>query len=134
MKIILMADQRKYDLLVNFCIAYKQILKKQELSSQFNLSRQIFEACELPVETLASDRFAQLEQLASKAHYNELDAIIYLRDPQEFNPHSDSSFDKLARACDANSIPYATNLATAELLILAIDRGDLDWRDLVRAN
>ncbi len=132
MKIVLLADQRKYELLNNFCIAYKQILCQQELSSQFNLSRQIAEACAIPVETLTSDRFAQIEQLALKANYNEVDAIIYLRDPLLEDSEERSSFDQLARACDLNAIPYATNLATAEILILAIERGDLDWRHLLR--
>ncbi len=129
MNIILMADPRKFDLLVNFCIAYKQILKKHQLSSQFNLSRQIREACDLAVDTLPSDRYVQVEQLASKANYGEIDAVIYLRDPQVDNWEA---FDRLSRACDANSIPYATNLASAELFVLALDRGDLDWRELIR--
>ena len=78
---------------------------------------------------LAADLVSGLDQLASRAHYNEIDAVIYLRDPllgEYDRPNS------LMKACDTNSIPIATNIATAELLVLAIDRGDLDWRELVR--
>ena len=70
-----------------------------------------------------------MDQLASRAMYNEVDAVIYLRDPLlgDYNAPN-----PLMKACDINSIPYATNIATAEILVLAIDRGDLDWRELVR--
>ena len=129
MNIILMADSRKNDLLVNFCIAYRQILKQHHLTSLFSTSRLIQQATKLPVTTLATDSDSSVEQLASRAHYNEIDAVIYLRDP------SLSTYDtpnSLLRACDSNSIPFASNIATAEVLVLAIDRGDLDWRELIK--
>ncbi len=129
MNIILIADPRKYDLLINFCIAYKQILAKHHLISLFNLSRSIRENTDLKVETLATDISASVEQLASKANYNEIDAVIYLRDPLLRSYDAPNS---LMKACDTQSIPYATNIATAEVLVLAIDRGDLDWRELIK--
>lgn len=131
MKIVLLADRRKYELLINFCIAYKEILGKEELSSQFNLSRQLSEVLGISVETITSDRYAQIQQLAHKVSYNEIDAIIYLRDPVHDDPVSRHGFELLTQACDLNSVPYATNLASAEILVLAIDRGDLSWRDLI---
>ncbi|NLZ71074.1 MAG: methylglyoxal synthase [Clostridiaceae bacterium] len=129
MNIVLIADTRKYDLLVNFCIAYNQILEKHRLISLFNISRSIRENTDLTVETLATDISAGIEQLASKATYNEIDAVIYLRDTLLGTYDQPNS---LLKSCDANSIPYATNVASAELLVLAIDRGDLDWRELLR--
>lgn len=129
MNIVLIADTRKYDLLVNFCIAYRQILSKHKLISLFNISRSIRENTDLEVKTLATDISASVEQLASKANYNEIDAVIYIRDPLL------KSYDlpnSLLKSCDINNIPFATNIATAEVLVLAIDRGDLDWRELVR--
>lgn len=129
MNIILMADSRKYDLLVNFCIAYRQILKQHHLISLFNTSRLIQNATRLPVTTLATDSDAGVEQLASRAYYNEIDSVIYLRDP---DLHSYDSPNSLLRACDSNNIPFASNIATAEVLVLAIDRGDLDWRELLK--
>lgn len=129
MNIVLIADTRKYDLLVNFCIAYRQILSKHKLISLFNISRSIRDNTDLEVKTLATDISASVEQLASKANYNEIDAVIYIRDPLL------KSYDlpnSLLKSCDINNIPFATNIATAEVLVLAIDRGDLDWRELVR--
>ncbi len=129
MKIVLLADHRKNELLVNFCIAYCRILEKHELVSVSNTARLVKSASNLEVIGISADNSGGLEPLASRAIFNEIDAVIYLRDPMldEYdlpNP--------LTRACDVNSIPYATNLATAEVLVLAIDRGDLDWRKLIR--
>lgn len=129
MNIVLIADPRKYDLLVNFCIAYKQILAEHRLLSLFNTSRLIRENADLQVETLATDISASVEQLASKTNYNEVDTVIYLRDPSLMSYDNPNS---LLKACDTHSIPFATNIATAEVLVLAIDRGDLDWRELIK--
>ena len=129
MKIVLLADNRKNELLLNLCIAYRQLLDKHELYSVYSTATLISNSADIKIEGLSTDYSGGFDQLASRAMFNELDAIIYLRDTQmsfydEPNP--------LLKACDYNSIPYATNLASAEVLILAIDRGDLDWRELVR--
>jgi methylglyoxal synthase len=127
--IVLLADPQKHELLLNFCIAYNQILGRHEMYSLVNTARLISNAAGLDVTGLPTDISGSLDQLASRASYNEVDAVIYLRDPQ------DRSYDlpnSLLKACDTNIIPLATNLATAELLVLALDRGDLDWRELVR--
>lgn len=129
MNVVLLADNRKNELLVNFCIAYSQILSRHDLFSLFNTARLIRDSAKIDVTGLAADLISGLDQLASRAHYNEIDAVVYLRDPLLSEYDAPNS---LMKACDTNSIPIATNIATAELLVLAIDRGDLDWRELVR--
>lgn len=127
MRIALLADSRKNDLLVNFCIAYSSILAKHDLVSFFALARTIENSTSLHPFPLGGNNVAAIGQLASSAMYNELDAVLYLRDPQAFD-----SPNPLLKACDMNNIPYATSLASAEILVLSIDRGDLDWRELLR--
>lgn len=129
MNIVLLADHRKHELLVNFCIAYSQILARHTMFSLLNTARLIRDATRLNITGLSTEISGSLDQLASRASYNEIDAVIYLRDPLIETYDAPNS---LLKACDTNSIPLATNLATAELLVLALDRGDLDWRDLVR--
>lgn len=129
MKIILLADSRKNELLVNFCIAYSNILSRHEVAALQSMSTLLLASANLEVEGLSADFSGGMDQLASRAMYNEIDAVVYLRDPQLAGYDESNS---LLKACDVNSIPYATNIATAELLVLAIDRGDLDWRELVR--
>lgn len=130
MKIVLLADSRKNELLVNFCIAYRQLLSKHDIYSMQNTAKLLQQSSEIDVFGLSMDYSGGFDQLASRAMFNELDAVIYLRDAQI------GMYDQpnaLLKACDYNNIPYATNLASAEILILAIDRGDLDWRDLIRS-
>ena len=129
MNIVLLADHRKHELLVNFCIAYSQILSRHSMYALFNTARLIRDATRLNVTGLSTEISGSLDQLASRASYNEIDAVIYLRDPLTENYDAPNS---LLKACDTKTIPLATNLATAELLVLALDRGDLDWRELVR--
>ncbi len=131
MKIVIMADNRKNELLVNFCIAYRQLLAKHTLISLHNTATLLESAADLKVVGLSTDYSGGFDQLASRAEYNEIDCVIYLRDTQLANYNE---INPLLKACDYNSIPYATNLASAEILVLAVDRGDLDWRDLVRDN
>lgn len=128
-KIILLADNRKNELLVNFCTAYSQILIRHETFSVSNTAKLIGEATNIRVTGVSTDITGGFDQFASKVLYNEIDAVLYLRDPMldEYTvPNA------LLKACDTNQIPYATNIATAEILVLAIDRGDLDWRELLK--
>jgi hypothetical protein len=130
-RIVLLADNRKNELLINFCIAYKQLLKRHQLLSTLNLARLLEENVGLNVTGVPSDLVGGLGQITQRVGYNEIDAVIHLRDTRqqstEYNKYSRSLLD----ICDVNTIPYASNIATAEILILAIDRGDLDWRELV---
>ena len=129
MKIVLLAENRKVDLLTNFCIAYKNLLKKHELISLGHIAPSLERLSGLSIGGIATDVNASINYMAARAGYNEIDAVIFLKDP------ASDSYDKsniLMQACDQNNIPYASNLATAEILVLAIDRGDLDWRELVK--
>ena len=118
MTIVLMADHRKTELLVNFCIAYKPLLEKHQLISVYNTAKLLKSSADLDVSGLSVDYSSGFEQLASRAEFNGIDCVIYLRDGRT---KSD--------VCDQNIIPYATNIASAEILITAIDNGALDYRE-----
>ncbi|MDD2213813.1 methylglyoxal synthase [Oscillospiraceae bacterium HV4-5-C5C] len=128
MKIVVIADPRKNELLVNFCIAYSQILANHDLYSLQSTAKLLENSTGLKVHGVATDIASGLEQFASRARFNEIDAVLCLRDPM-IDSYSEQNM--LMKACDINSIPYASNIAAAEILVLAIDRGDLDWRNLV---
>lgn len=129
MKIVVLADNRKNELLVNFCIAYNQILSRHELFSLTHTARLLEGPSGLKFQGISTDIVGGLDQLAARAVFNEIDAVIYIQDP---NSDEYLKPNPLMRACDSNSIPYASNIASAEILVLAIDRGDLDWRELIR--
>lgn len=131
MRIVLLADNRKNELLINFCIAYKQLLKRHQLLSTLNLARLLEENVGLNVTGVPSDLVGGLGQITQRVGYNEIDAVIHLRDTRQQSTEYNKYGRSLLDICDVNTIPYASNIATAEILILAIDRGDLDWRELV---
>ena len=126
MKIVLMADNRKTELLVNFCIAYKPLLEKHQLISVYSTAKYLKSSVGIEVSGLNVDYLGGIEQLASRAEFDEIDCVIYLRDgiaKEGSNPA------ELLDVCDQNTIPYATNIASAEVLITAIDAGALDYRE-----
>lgn len=125
MKIVLMADNRKTELLVNFCIAYKSLLSKHQLISVYSTAKHLKASVDIEVSGLNVDYLGGIAQLAARAEFGEIDGVIYLRDADDDSLNVPSD---LLNTCDKNNIPYATNLATAEILILSIDRGDLDYR------
>ena len=126
MKIVLMADNRKTELLVNFCIAYKPLLEKHQLISVYNTAKLLKSAADLEVSGLSVDYSSGFEQLASRAEYNGIDCVIYLRDGRQVG---ESNPFELLDVCDQNTIPYATNFASSEILVTAIDSGALDYRE-----
>ena len=126
MKIVLMADNRKTELLVNLCIASKPLLEKHQLISVYNTAKLLKSAADLEVSGLSVDYSSGFEQLASRAEYNGIDCVIYLRDGRQVG---ESNPFELLDVCDQNTIPYATNIASAEILVTAIDSGALDYRE-----
>lgn len=69
------------------------------------------------------------QQIAARIAYNEIDMVLCFSDPNQ--KHTDDDIAYISRLCDQNNVPFASNLATAEMLVLGLDRGDLDWRDIV---
>ena len=128
MNIGFIAHESKKKLLQNFCIAYRGILSRHELYATGTSGRLIEEAANLSVHKFLAGHVGGEQQMASMIEQNEIDLMIFLRDPfvqkkHEPDPH------KIFRLCDTHIIPLATNLATAELLIKSLERGELDWRE-----
>jgi len=131
MNIGLIAHDSKKTLIQNFCIAYNGILNKHTLYATGTTGRLIEEVTNLTIHKYLAGHLGGQQQLGSQISQNEIDALIYLRDPATPQSHEPDVYDVM-RLCDMHNIPMATNLATAELIILAIDRGDLDWREMYK--
>ena len=129
MYIALMAHNNKKDLMVQFCSAYAGVLSHHNLCATNTTGRLISEATGLPVHLYLSCQHGGAQQIGARISYNEIDMVIFLVDPNDDNRYDELLY--MARLCDQNSVPYATNVATAEMLVLGMDRGDLDWRKLV---
>ncbi len=131
MTIGLIAHDAKKKLMQNFCIAYRGILNKHTLCATATTGRLIEEVTNLDVHKYLAGHLGGQQQLASEIENNLIDMVIFLRDPQRPKKHEPDIFNIL-RLCDVHNIPVATNLATAELLVKALDRGDLGWRDMYK--
>ncbi|MBR5306484.1 MAG: methylglyoxal synthase [Oscillospiraceae bacterium] len=130
MNIAIIAHDKKKELMVQFCIAYSGILAKHNLLATGITGKMVAEATKLNVHRFYSGSQGGDQQIAARLQYNEIDMLLFFRDP--ITARSNEPNDKnLLRLCDENNIPVATNIATAEVLIHGLERGDLDWRDIV---
>ena len=130
MEIALIASETKRELMVQFCIAYCGVLAKHNICATKMTGRFVSEATGLPVEQLLPENQGGLQQISSRISFNEIDALLYFRDGSD-NPDEMIKDALLMRECDRSNIPTATNIATAEAIITALDRGDLDWREFL---
>ena len=115
-----------------FCTAYKSVLSKHNLSATATTGRLVAEATGLPVTLYLSHNQGGHQQVDARIAYNEIDLVLLFTDPNNSDPWEDQQVVQTLHLCDAHNVPMATNLATAEMLILGLQRGDLDWREMIR--
>ena len=131
MNIALIANEAKKQLMQNFCIAYKGILNKNDLFATGTTGRLIEEVTNLSIHTYLAGHLGGAQQIGAQIEQNDIDLVIFLRDPMAPKSH-EPDVNKVMRLCDMHNIPLATNLASAELLIKSLDRGDLEWREMYK--
>jgi methylglyoxal synthase len=129
MNIALIAHDRKKAQLVNFVIAYESVFEGHQLFATGTTGLRIMEHTNLQVVRFMSGPLGGDQQIGAMVARNEMDLIIFFRDPLMAQPH-EPDIIALLRLCDVQGVPVATNLATAELLIRALQRGDFSWREL----
>ena len=129
MNIALIAHDNRKELMVQFCTAYCGILAQHTLCATANTGKQVQEATGLPVHRFLTFDNGGGQQIAARIAYNEIDMVLCFGDPNQKTPDADITY--ISRLCDQNNVPFASNLATAEMRVLGLDRGDLDWRDIV---
>lgn len=131
MNIALIAHDSKKELMVQFCIAYCGILSHHDIRATGITGKLVAEATGLHIQRYLRGSQGGDQQLASSISCNEVDLLIFFRDPLNAKSHEPNDINIL-RLCDVHNIPVATNIATAEALIHALERGDLDWREYMR--
>ena len=130
MEIAIIAHDLKKELMTQFCIAYCGILSKHKLCATGITAKYISEATGLEIERMMAGVQGGKQQIASRISCNEIDILLYFKDTRQ-DAKTDEAEAELLRLCDLYNIPVATNIATAEAVITALDRGDLDWREVV---
>ena len=129
MEIAIIAHDTKKELMAQFCIAYCGILSKHNLCATSITAKYISDATGLTIERLLAGEQGGEQQIASRIAYNEIDVLLDFRDTRP-SEYVDPVEHELFRMCDMYNIPVATNIATAEVIVTALDRGDLDWREI----
>ena len=129
MNIAIMSHDNRKDLMVQFCTAYAGILSKHTLFATNTTGHMVSDATGLDVHCFLSFAHGGCQQIGARIAYNEIDLVLFFDDPNSPSMAEDVTY--ISRLCDQNNIPYASNIATAEMLILGLARGDLDWRDIV---
>lgn len=131
MIIALIAHDAKKKLMQNFCIAYRGILSKNELFATGTTGRLIEEVTNLNVHKYLAGHLGGEQQMGADIEHNQIDLVVFLRDPLTSKSH-EPDVNNVVKLCDTYNIPLATNLASAELLVKALDRGDLEWREMYK--
>ena len=133
MNIAFLAHDRKKELMIQFCTAYKNVLAKHSLYATATTGRLIADHTGLPLTLLLSHKQGGHQQINARIAYNEIDLVLLFTDPNDADAADDAQIVETIRYCDRHNVPIATNLASAEMLILGLQRGDLDWREMIHA-
>lgn len=132
MNIAFLAHDKKKELMVQFCTAYKSILEKHSLYATATTGRLIADNTGLPITLLLSHKQGGHQQINARIAYNEIDLVIMFTDPYTTDDWDNSQLVETIRQCDRQNVVVATNSASAEIAIMGLQRGDLDWRELLR--
>ena len=132
MTIALIAHDSKKELMVQFCTAYCGILAQHTLCATARTGQLVSETTGLPIHRFLTFEHGGGQQIAARIAYNEIDLVIMFSDPNDTDPWEDQRIMRTLRLCDSSNVPCATNLASAEMLILGLQRGDLDWRMMMK--
>ena len=131
MNIAFLAHDKKKELMVQFCTAYKSVLIKHNLFATATTGRLIADNTGLPITLLLSHKQGGHQQINARIAYNEIDLVLLFTDPNTTEPWDDAQMIETNRHCDKQNVPIATNLASAEIAIMGLQRGDLDWREML---
>ena len=129
MNIALMSHDNKKDLMVQFCTAYAGILARHSIFATNTTGHMVADATGLKVHCFLSYAHGGSQQIGARIAYDEFDMVFFFSDPNSESMADDISYN--SRLCDKNNIPFASNIAMAEMLVLGLARGDLDWRCIV---
>lgn len=126
MNIALMAHDNKKDLMVQFCTAYAGIFSQHNIYATNATGHMVADATGLNVHCFLSYGHGGSQQIGARIAYNEFDLVLFFNDPNNEKMADEVSY--ISRLCDKNNIPFASNIGTAEALVMGLARGDLDWR------
>ncbi len=133
MNIALIAHDKNKKDMVQFTHAYQPYLVKHALFATGTTGKLIHEKTGLDIKCFRSGPLGGDQEIGAMVAKNEIDMVIFFRDPLTAQPH-EPDISALLRLCDVYNIPLATNMGSAEILVRALERGDIEWRYIVHDN
>ena len=130
MYIALIAEDNKKELMAQFCIAYCGTLSRHNICATDSTGRYISDATGLEIDTFMPGSEGGMEQISSRISFNEIDMVFFFRSTDSERVVTDAE-NNLLRLCDVYNIPMATNIATAEVLVTALEAGSFNWREFI---
>lgn len=130
MTIAILAHDSRKELALQFCTAYSGILSRNTVIATGTTGRMLNQATGLPVHCYLSGRLGGIQQITARVACDEVDLVLFFRDPLKTDSGNFIE-QNLLRLCDMHSVPIATNIATAEVLLRGLDQGDLDYREVM---
>lgn len=118
--IALIAHDRKKQEMLGFVRVHTSLLAQHKLVATATTGRLIAESTGLEVATLLSGPLGGDQQIGALVATQNIDIVIFLRDPLTAQPH-EPDITALLRVCDVHDVPLATNKTTAHLLLNAIN-------------
>ncbi|HLR70584.1 MAG TPA: methylglyoxal synthase [Pseudogracilibacillus sp.] len=131
MNIALVAHDNKKSDMIEFAIAYERVLNEHTLYATGTTGKLIEKETNLVIHKFQSGPLGGDQQIGALVANDEMDMIIFLRDPLTPQPH-EPDVSALMRLCDVHLIPLATNIAAAEIMIHGLKRGDFTWRNIIK--
>ena len=130
MKIALIAHDKKKNDMIELAIKHKDILAKHTLYATGTTGTLVMGETGLAINRMKSGPLGGDQQIGAMIAGNQVDLVVFLRDPLTAQPH-EPDVSALLRLCDVQNIPLATNMASSAVMLNALDRGELDWRKKV---
>lgn len=124
MRVALIAHDKKKDSMIKLAIKYEGVLKEHELFATGTTGKLIMENTNLQIKRMKSGPLGGDQQIGSMVTEQQLDLVVFLRDPLTAQPH-EPDVTALLRLCDVFSTPLATNVTSAEIMLMALEEGHI---------
>lgn len=127
MRIALIAHDKKKEDMIELATKYKEVLNKHELYATGTTGTLVMGATGLKINRMKSGPLGGDQQIGSMIACSELDLVIFLRDPLTAQPH-EPDISALLRLCDVTNTPLATNMASANIMLIALEKNEIECK------
>ena len=127
MKIALIAHDKKKQELIELALEYKEVLSQHELYATGTTGALVMGETGLKINRLKSGPLGGDQQIGSMVALNQLDLVLFIRDPLTAQPH-EPDVSALLRLCDVVNIPLATNTSSAKIMLRALNNLEIPCR------